>query len=114
MIWPAILEIADEFNLYVLEDACEALGRRYRGQHVGTFGDAAAFGFYPNKQMTTAEGGMIVTNDAEIAASCRSRRNQGRDGGRGWLRHLCAGLQLPLERLALRSGAGAARKNRRN
>jgi perosamine synthetase len=95
----AILKIADEFNLYVLEDACEALGSRYRGQHVGTFGDTAAFGFYPNKQMTTAEGGMIATNDGQIAASCRSLRNQGRDGQAGWLRHIALGYNYRLSDL---------------
>jgi perosamine synthetase len=92
----SILEIADEFNLYVLEDACEALGSRYRGQRVGTFGDAAAFGFYPNKQLTTAEGGMIVTNDEQLAATCRSLRNQGRDGEASWLRHIALGYNYRL------------------
>jgi perosamine synthetase len=95
----AILEIADEFNLYVLEDACEALGSRYRGKQVGTFGDAAVFGFYPNKQMTTAEGGMIVTNDEQIAKSCRSLRNQGRDGEVGWLCHVALGYNYRLSDL---------------
>jgi len=95
----SILEIADEFNLYVLEDACEALGSCYRGQRVGTFGDAAAFGFYPNKQLTTAEGGMIVTNDEQIAASCRSLRNQGRDSEASWLRHIALGYNYRLSDL---------------
>lgn len=94
-----ILEIAREFNLDVLEDACEALGARYRVQHVGTFGRAAAFGFYPNKQMTTAEGGMIVTNDAEVAEHCRSWRNQGRDGETSWLRHSTLGYNYRLSDL---------------
>jgi len=95
----SILEIAREFNLHVLEDACEALGARYRGQHVGTFGRAAAFGFYPNKQITTAEGGMIVTNDAEVAERSRSWRNQGRDGEHGWLRHSTLGYNYRLSDL---------------
>jgi perosamine synthetase len=95
----SILEIAREFNLDVLEDACEALGVRYRGQHVGTLGRAGAFGFYPNKQMTTAEGGMLVTNDAQIAERCRSWRNQGRDGERGWLRHSMLGYNYRLSDL---------------
>ena len=95
----AILEIAREFNLLVIEDACEALGATYRGRPVGTFGDAAAFAFYPNKQMTTAEGGMIVTNDAQIAAFCRSLRNQGRDDQPGWLRHTRLGYNYRLSDL---------------
>jgi perosamine synthetase len=94
-----ILEIAREFNLPVLEDACEALGATYRGRPVGTFGDAAVFGFYPNKQMTTAEGGMIVTNDAQIAAFCRSIRNQGRDDQPGWLCHTRLGYNYRLSDL---------------
>jgi perosamine synthetase len=94
-----ILEIAREFNLRILEDACEALGASYRGRPVGTFGDAAAFAFYPNKQMTTAEGGIIVTNDAQIAALSRSLRNQGRDDQLAWLRHTRIGYNYRLSDL---------------
>lgn len=94
-----ILEIADEFNLKVLEDVCESLGAEYAGRRVGTFGDAAAFAFYPNKQMTTAEGGMIVTDDPEVAAACRSLRNQGRDEFSGWLKHDRLGYNFRLSEL---------------
>src|SRR4029077_19158789 len=94
-----ILGIARDFNLRVLEDACEALGADYAGRRVGTFGDAAAFAFYPNKQMTTAEGGMVVHNDAQIAATCRSLRNQGRDDASGWLRHTSLGYNYRLSDL---------------
>ncbi len=95
----AIVTIAREFNLYVIEDACEALGAACRGRHVGTFGDTAAFAFYPNKQLTTAEGGMVVTNDPRIAQLCRSLRNQGRDEGSGWLRHDRLGFNYRLSDL---------------
>jgi perosamine synthetase len=95
----AILMIAREFNLRVIEDACEALGAEYCGKQVGTFGDAAVFAFYPNKQMTTAEGGMIVTNDSEVARFCRSTRNQGRDDNSGWLRHERLGFNYRLSEL---------------
>jgi perosamine synthetase len=95
----AILETAREFNLGVLEDACEALGAEYRGKRVGTFGDAAAFAFYPNKQMTTAEGGMIVTDNPQMARVCRSLRNQGRDDDAGWLRHVRLGYNYRLSEL---------------
>src|SRR5579863_4104209 len=95
----AILEIAEEFNLKVLEDACESLGAEYAGRRAGTFGDAAAFGFYPNKQMTAAEGGMIVTDDPEVAATCRSLRNQGRDESSGWLKHDRLGFNFRLSEL---------------
>ena len=94
-----IVELAREFNLRILEDACEALGSRYRGRLAGTFGDAAAFAFYPNKQMTTAEGGMVVTNDAQVATFCRSLRNQGRDDQSTWLRHIALGYNYRLSDL---------------
>jgi perosamine synthetase len=73
-----VTEIATKYNLFVIEDACEALGSEYIGRKVGSFGNAAVFAFYPNKQITTAEGGMIVTNDENIAKLCMSMRNQGR------------------------------------
>lgn len=94
-----ILEAAQAFNLHVIEDACEALGATYQGQPAGTFGDAGVFAFYPNKQMTTAEGGMVVTNDARIARICRSLRNQGRDESAAWLRHAYLGYNYRLSEL---------------
>lgn len=94
-----ILDIARDFNLHVVEDACEALGAESGGRRAGTFGDAAVFGFYPNKQTTTGEGGMIVTNDARIATLCRSLRNQGRAGDGGWLLHEHLGYNYRLSEL---------------
>ena len=91
-----ILEIAHEFNLRVLEDACEALGAECSGRRTGTFGDAAVFAFYANKQITTAEGGMIVTDDLQIARFCRSVRNQGRDEAASWLCHARLGYNYRL------------------
>lgn len=82
-----IRDIASKQNLRVIEDSCEALGGRYKGRPAGSLGDAGVFGFYPNKQITTGEGGMIVTDDEAVAARCRSLRNQGRGGGEGWLDH---------------------------
>jgi perosamine synthetase len=73
-----ILEIALRRGLLVIEDACEALGAELAGTKVGTLGDVGVFGFYPNKQITTAEGGVLVTNKPEIAARVRSLRNHGR------------------------------------
>ena len=95
----AILELAEEFGLSVLEDACEALGAACGGRPVGTFGNAAVFAFYPNKQMTTGEGGMIVTDDERIAKLCRSLRNQGRDDQASWLRHDQLGYNYRLSEL---------------
>jgi perosamine synthetase len=94
-----ILDLAEVFNLKILEDACEALGAEYRGRRTGTFGDAAAFAFYPNKQLTTGEGGMLVTNDPRIARVCRSLRNQGRDEDSSWLRHVRLGYNYRLSDL---------------
>ena len=74
----ALLEIANRHNLRVIEDACEAIGAEDGGRRVGSFGDAGVFAFYPNKQITTGEGGMVVTRHAEIARSMRALRNHGR------------------------------------
>jgi perosamine synthetase len=79
--------LAKKHDLRVIEDSCEALGAKFNGRPAGTFGDAGVFGFYPNKQMTTGEGGMVTTDDEEIASLCRSMRNQGRDTNGGWLAH---------------------------
>jgi perosamine synthetase len=84
---PEIIDIARRNHLCVIEDSCEAIGAEYDGRKVGTHGDLAVFGFYPNKQITTGEGGMIVTDDSELARSCRILRNQGRSHADEWLQH---------------------------
>ncbi|MFQ5842249.1 MAG: DegT/DnrJ/EryC1/StrS family aminotransferase [Thermodesulfobacteriota bacterium] len=104
--WDHFEEVADRFGLRLIGDSCEAFGAEYysrkRGSWVtaGSMGDAAAFGFYPNKSMTTGEGGCIVTDNDEIASLCRSYRNQGRDeggdNGRGWLHHVRLGYNYRL------------------
>lgn len=85
--WREINRIAARYDLKVIDDSCEALGAEYEGTKLGRFGDVAAFAFYPNKQITTGEGGMIVTNDCETASICRSMRNQGRGEMGAWLEH---------------------------
>ena len=92
----AILEIAERHNLRVIEDSCEALGARWRGRAVGTLGDAGAFAFYPNKQMTTGEGGMIVTSDPAVDRLFKSLRNQGRGESGAWLQHERLGFNYRL------------------
>ncbi|UCD29962.1 MAG: DegT/DnrJ/EryC1/StrS family aminotransferase [Planctomycetota bacterium] len=87
-----ILQIANKNNICVIEDSCEALGARYKGKPVGTQADAALFAFYPNKQVTTGEGGIIVTNDENIYKIVVSCRNQGRDEHGGWLGHVRLGF----------------------
>jgi perosamine synthetase len=100
-----IREIAEREGLAVVEDACEAIGALYNGQPVGTLGDAAVFAFYPNKQMTTGEGGMVVTDDAAWDALLRSLRNQGRDVFDGWLTHTRLGYNYRLDELRAAIGA---------
>ncbi len=74
-----LAQIAGAHEIPLIEDACEGLGGVYKDRPVGSFGRAAVFGFYPNKQITTGEGGMIVTDDDKLADMCMSLRNQGRD-----------------------------------
>ncbi len=76
--WPALTALARAHDLLLIDDACEALGASVEGRPVGAWGNAAAFGFYPNKQITTGEGGCLTTDDAALAERCRSMRNQGR------------------------------------
>jgi perosamine synthetase len=85
--------IAERHGLVVIEDACESLGAEYRGAPLGSQGPSAAFAFYPNKQMATGEGGVVVTHSEEEWKLLRSLRNQGRsyDGG-GWFHHVRVGL----------------------
>lgn len=99
-----IMEIAKKHNLAVIEDACEAIGGEYQGKKSGSFGDAGVFAFYPNKQITTAEGGMIVTNNEKIAKLCQSMRNQGRDEGDAWLSHSRLGYNYRMTELSAALG----------
>ena len=82
-----VCEIARKHNLPVIEDSCEALGSALNGKKAGTFGTMSVFGFYPNKQITTGEGGMILTDDDALADMCVSLRNQGRGKDTNWLAH---------------------------
>lgn len=70
-----ILELAKKYDLKVIEDAAEMHGQMYKGQPCGSFGEISTFSFYPNKHITTGEGGMVVTDDEELAERCRSLRN---------------------------------------
>lgn len=99
-----IMDIAQRHNLLVIEDAAEALGAELQGQMAGTFGDAAIFSFYPNKQMTTGEGGVIVTPREEWAMLYRSLRNQGRGETGAWLLHERLGYNYRLDELSCALG----------
>jgi len=100
-----ILEIARRHELLVIEDACEALGAQFDGRKVGSFGAAAVFGFYPNKQITTGEGGMLVTNDSNVAALGRKLRNQGRADSGEWFQHEELGYNYRISELHCALGA---------
>ena len=88
--------IAQKRGLTIIEDACEAIGAKYHGAPVGTSGQTGVFAFYPNKQLTTGEGGVLVTDDLSIANQCRSWRNQGRADSDGWLEHDSLGYNYRL------------------
>ncbi len=91
-----ICEIADRHNLVVIEDSCEALGSCLNGKKAGTFGKVSFFAFYPNKQMTTGEGGILLTDDEEVVEHCSALRNQGRGRNTGWLGHQVLGYNFRL------------------
>ena len=90
--------IARKHNLKMIEDSCEALGGVLNGRPAGSFGQCGVFAFYPNKQITTGEGGMIVTDDDGVADVCRSLRNQGRDSS-AWLSHARMGYNYRLSEI---------------
>lgn len=99
-----ILEIAHRYGLTVIEDACEAVGAEYKGRRVGTLSSAATFAFYPNKQMTTGEGGIIVTDDEAWSNLFKSLRNQGRDVFDAWLSHARLGYNYRMDELSAALG----------
>ena len=99
-----IVETAREHGLFVVEDACEAIGAEYKGRPAGTLGDAGVFAFYPNKQMTAGEGGAIVTGHDEWEGLLRSLRNQGRDVFDAWLCHARLGYNYRLDEMSAALG----------
>jgi perosamine synthetase len=100
-----IMKVAHEHDLIVIEDACEAIGAQWNGRKAGTFGDCGVFGFYPNKQMTTGEGGMIVTDRGDWDELFRSLRNQGRDNNGTWLHHIRLGYNYRMDEMSAALGS---------
>jgi len=98
--------IADRHGLALIEDSCEALGAAYRGSQVGSHGTSCVFAFYPNKQITTGEGGIVTTHSEEEWHLVRSLRNQGRPEPGGWLEHVRLGFNYRLSELACALGIG--------
>lgn len=108
--WEALKSIADKHGLALIEDSCEALGSSKGKTKAGAFADCGTFAFYPNKQMTTGEGGMIVTDRDDIAAAARSMRNQGRAEGAQWLAHERLGYNYRLSDINCALGISQLRK----
>jgi perosamine synthetase len=100
----ALQAIARRHNLALIEDASEAIGAQFQGRRVGSFGDLAVLGFYPNKQLTTGEGGAVLARDAGHAARLRSLRNQGRENSGDWLDQAEPGYNYRLSELACALG----------
>jgi len=73
----ALMDIAEDYNLSLIEDACQSHGAKYNGKRVGSIGEFGTFSFYPSKNMTTGEGGIITTNDTHLARQCRLLRHHG-------------------------------------
>ncbi len=116
----AYAQIAAKYEIHLIEDSCEALGTTHKGRPCGSFGRAGVFGFYPNKQITTGEGGMIVTDDSHLADMCKSLRNQGRDvfpdsASEGqklgsWLQHPRVGYNYRMDEMSAALGLAQMRR----
>jgi perosamine synthetase len=98
--------LCERHGLALIDDACEALGARYKGRPVGAQGQDAVFAFYPNKQITTGEGGMVTTWSEETWRLLKSLRNQGRADGGGWLDHARLGFNYRLDDVRAAIGIG--------
>jgi len=95
----SLRKIADKHSLYLIEDSAEAIGSSFKGHMTGSLADAAIYAFYPNKQITTAEGGVILTNNQKTAELCQSMRSQGRAVTGLWLHHERLGYNYRLSEL---------------
>jgi len=103
-----IMDICNDKKLILIEDACEALGATYHGRKVGTF-STSCFSFYPNKPITTCEGGMLCTDDYQKMLYAKALRNQGRSGEE-WLEHRWIGYNYRMSDVHAAIGLGQLRK----
>jgi dTDP-4-amino-4,6-dideoxygalactose transaminase len=108
--YDALGRICERHGIRLVEDACEALGARYRGRLLGSHGHPAVWAFYPNKQMTTGEGGAVTTGSAEEHELLVSLRNQGRLETSSWLQHGRLGYNYRLDDLSAALGIGQLEK----
>jgi len=99
-----LMQITRNAGIKLIEDSCEALGAEYKNRKAGTLGDYGVFAFYPNKQITTGEGGVILTDDDQAAAKMVSLRNQGRTPGDTWLNHSYLGYNYRLDEMSAALG----------
>jgi len=102
--------ICTRHDLSLIDDACEALGARYKGSPVGSHGVSAVFAFYPNKQITTGEGGVVTTHSEDEWRLLKSLRNQGRADGGGWLEHARLGFNYRIDDIRSAIGIGQLEK----
>jgi perosamine synthetase len=102
--------IADKHGLALIDDSCEAFGAEYKGAPLGSQGPSAVFAFYPNKQITTGEGGMVTTHSEEEWRLLRSLRNQGRGDEGGWLEHVRLGFNYRIDDIRAAIGIGQLEK----
>src|SRR5438093_5068837 len=102
--------ICTRHDLSLIDDACEALGARYKGSPVGSHGVSAVFAFYPNKQITTGEGGVVTTHSEDEWRLLKSLRNQGRADGGGWLEHARLGFNYRIDDIRAAIGIGQLEK----
>jgi perosamine synthetase len=110
--WDKIEQVAKKHNLYLIEDSAEAIGAEYKGKRAGSFGDAGIFAFYPNKQITVGEGGVIITDNENIAKLSKSMRNQGRGEEDTWLSHTRLGYNYRIS--DINCALGISQLNRLN
>jgi perosamine synthetase len=102
--WGRFRQIGKKYNLKLIEDSAEALGAEYNGKRAGSLGEVGVFAFYPNKQITTGEGGVLVTDDEELARMARSMRSQGRGESGEWLDHERLGYNYRMDELSAALG----------
>jgi perosamine synthetase len=102
--------IAERHGLALIVDTCEALGAEYKGAPLGSHGPSGVFAFYPNKQMTTGEGGIVTTHSEEEWRLLRSLRNQGRGDSGGWLEHVRLGFNYRIDDVRAALGIGQLEK----
>jgi perosamine synthetase len=93
---PALVDVAERHGLAIVEDACQSIDGDYDGRKLGTWGHPAVYGFYANKQLTTAEGGIVLTDDDDLALLLKSLSNQGRSDDGAWLVHSRLGFNYRL------------------